>query len=60
MRLILAVLLTCVVAACSATQPDTVVSPKLDSGITSNNGGGARQLNNNNSMGITTRTGPTP
>lgn len=60
MRLILATLLTCAVAACSATQPDTVVSPKLDSGITSNNGGGARQLNNNNSTGVTTRTGATP
>lgn len=60
MRLILAALLICVVAACSATQPDTVVSPELESGITSNNGGGARQLNNNNSTGVTTRTGVTP
>lgn len=60
MRLILATLLIGTLAACSATEPNTVVSPKLDSGITSNNGGGARQLNNNNSMGVTTRTGVTP
>jgi len=60
MRLMLVALLTCIVAACSATEPASTVSPQLNSGITSNNGGGARQLNNNNSQGITTRTGATP
>lgn len=60
MRLILATLLAGVVAACSAIRPDTVVSPRLDSGVTSNNGGGARQLNNNPNMGVTTRTGVAP
>ncbi len=60
MRMILATVLACAVAACSATRPNTVVSPQLDSGVTSSNGGGARQLNNNNSQGVTTRTGVAP
>lgn len=60
MRLILAILLTSTVMACSETRPDSTVSPQLNSGITSNNGGGSRQLNNNLNQGVTTRTGVSP
>lgn len=60
MRLILAATLVLAVAACSETRPSPVVSPRLDSGVTSNNGGGSRQLNNNQNMGVTTRTGAAP
>lgn len=44
----------CVAAACSAVRPDTVVSPQLDSGITSSNGGGARVVNSSPGLAITT------
>lgn len=45
-------------AACAHERPDTIVSPKLDSGITSSNGGGARTLANQPNVGIGTRVGP--
>ncbi len=54
MRSILAILLL----STSADRPDTVVSPWLDSGITSSNGGGTRALGNNPDATITARTGP--
>ncbi len=54
----IALLTACLFAACSADQPNTVVSPKLDSGITSSNGGGQRQLDNTQSIGVTTPTTP--
>ena len=48
-------------AACTPAQrsaadldPQSTVSPKLDSGVTSNNGGGSRALGNNNNVGVTT------
>ena len=45
-------------AACAETRPDTVVSPRLDSGITSSNGGGQRTLGNQPGVGVSTRVGP--
>ncbi len=57
MRLILVTALVFAVAACSEVKPSPVVSPGLDSGVTSNNGGGSRQLNNNQNMGVTSRPG---
>ena len=45
-------------AACSHVKPDTIVSPGLESGITSQNGGGARALGNQPGVGITTQVGP--
>lgn len=54
----LAALLTIsLLAACADARPDTIVSPQLESGITSSNGGGTRALGNQPSVGITTRTG---
>ena len=44
--------------ACAEVRPDTVVSPRLDSGITSSNGGGARALDNGTSESIAPRVGP--
>ncbi len=58
MRTTIILLTACVLAACSADRPDTTVSPKLDSGITSSNGGGQRMLGNTNNMGVTTPTTP--
>ena len=45
--------------ACAEVRPDPVVSPRLDSGITSRNGGGTRTLGNQPGVGVTTRVGPT-
>ena len=45
-------------AACAEVRPDPVVSPQLDSGITSSNGGGQRALGNQPNVGVTTRVGP--
>jgi len=39
MTRIAALLIAILLAACADARPDTVVSPQLDSGITSNNGG---------------------
>jgi hypothetical protein len=55
---ITAVLLAGLLAACSDIWPDTTVSPRLDSGITSSNGGGARALGNQPGASMTTRVGP--
>ena len=55
---ITAVLLTGLLAACSDIRPDTIVSPRLDSGITSSNGGGARALSDQPGASVTTRVGP--
>lgn len=45
-------------AGCADIRPDTIVSPELESGITSNNGGGARALGNIPNVGVTTRVSP--
>lgn len=58
MARILVLLLATFVAGCAGARPDPVVSPKLDSGITSSNGGGARALGNQPNVGVTTRTAP--
>ncbi len=58
MRHIIILLTACVLTACAAEQPNTVVSPKLESGITSSNGGGQRQLGNQPDVGVTTSTSP--
>jgi len=58
MRTAIALITVCILAACSADRPDTVVSPKLDSGITSSNGGGTRTLGNQPNLGVTTPTAP--
>ena len=58
MRNIVILLTACMLTACGATQPDTVVSPKLESGITSSNGGGQRTLGNQPNVGVTTSTTP--
>lgn len=57
MHRIAAFLLISLLAACADARPDPVVSPKLDSGITSNNGGGMRMLGNQPNMGVTTPVG---
>lgn len=44
-------------AACAEMRPDPVASPRLDSGITSNNGGGQRALGDIPNVGVTTRVG---
>ncbi len=59
MRHIIILLIACVLTGCAASQPDTVVSPKLESGITSSNGGGQRTLGNQPNVGVTTSTSPT-
>ncbi len=54
-----AILLAGLLAACADVRPDTVVSPQLDSGVTSSNGGGARALGNQpGGIGVTTQVGP--
>ncbi len=58
MTRITAVFLAGLLAACSDIRPDTTVSPRLDSGITSSNGGGARALGNGTGASVTTRIGP--
>lgn len=58
MHRILPVLLALGLAACANEKPNTVVSPQLDSGITSSNGGGTRALGNQPNVGITTRVTP--
>ena len=55
---ITAILLTGLLAACADIRPDTTVSPRLESGVTSSNGGGARALNNQPGVGVTTTVGP--
>lgn len=52
-----AVLLAALLAACAGERPDTIVSPRLDSGITSSDGGGTRALGNQPNVGVTTRVG---
>lgn len=58
MRHLVILLTACVLTACAAEKPDTVVSPKLDSGITSSNGGSQRALGNQPDVGVTTSTSP--
>lgn len=58
MTRITAVLIAGLLAACADVRPDTVVSPRLDSGITSSNGGGARALGGQPGASVTTRVGP--
>ncbi len=55
---ITAILLAGLLTACAHVQPNTVVSPQLDSGVRSSNGGGARALGNQPSVGVTTNLGP--
>ncbi len=57
-RTLVTVLLASLLAACADTRPDTLVSPSLDSGVTSSNGGGTRTLGNQPNVGVTTRVGP--
>lgn len=57
-RVLVALLGSSLLAACSHVKPDTIVSPGLESGITSQNGGGARALGNQPGVGITTQVGP--
>ncbi len=56
--LIAFLLLATLVAACADVRPDTIVSPQLESGITSSNGGGARALGGQPNVGVSTRVGP--
>ena len=50
-------LLVSLLAACAYGRPDTIVSPRLDSGITSSNGGGMRVLGDDPNVTITTPVG---
>ena len=55
MRNTFTVLLTCLaLTACAYETPggDPVVSPRLDSGVTSSNGGGQRALGNTLDVGV--------
>jgi len=45
-------------AACTGVFPDPVVSPNLDSGITSDSGSGTRTLGNNSDIGVTHSVAP--
>lgn len=47
-------LAACTPAERQAERPQSVTSPGLDTGITSNNGGGQRALGNNVGVGVTT------
>ena len=58
MNRIAALVAASLLVACAETRPDPVVSPRLDSGITSNNGGGARALGNQPGVGVTTPVSP--
>ena len=58
MRSIFLLSLLSLLAACADERPNTIVSPRLDSGITSSNGGGTRALGDQPNMGVTTRVGP--
>lgn len=58
MRSILPLSLLSLLAACADERPNTIVSPRLDSGITSSNGGGTRALGDQPNVGVTTRVGP--
>ena len=55
---ITAILLASLLAGCADIRPDTTVSPRLESGVTSSNGGGARALSNQPGVGVTTNVGP--
>ena len=57
MHRILPILLALGLAACANAKPDTVASPRLDSGITSSDGGGMRALGNDPDVGVSTRVG---
>ena len=58
MRSLFTLSLLSLLAACADERPNTIVSPRLDSGITSSNGGGTRALGDQPNMGVTTRVGP--
>ncbi len=58
MRGIITLLTASLLAACAYARPDPVVSPRLDSGITSSDGGGTRALGNRPNLGVTTPVGP--
>ena len=58
MRSIFPLSLLSLLAACADGRPNTIVSPRLDSGITSSNGGGTRALGDQPNVGVTTRVGP--
>jgi hypothetical protein len=47
-------LAACTPAEQRAERPQTVTTPGLDTGITSNNGGGQKALGNNVGVGVTT------
>ncbi len=47
-------LAACTPAERAAERPQSVTTPGLDTGITSNNGGGQRALGNNVGVGVTT------
>ena len=57
MTRIAVLILSGLLAACSDVRPSPLVSPQLDSGVTSSNGGGTRTLGNNPNVGVTTRIG---
>lgn len=44
--------------ACAGERPQSTVSPRLDSGVTSSNGGGTRALSNQPNVGVNTRVSP--
>ena len=57
MRVIITLLSFGLLAACAEVRPSPLVSPALDSGVTSSNGGGTRTLGNQPSVGVTTPVG---
>lgn len=57
MRRVITLVFASLLAACAYARPDPVVSPRLDSGITSSNGGGTRALSNQPNVGVSTRVG---
>lgn len=58
MNRVLTLLFAALLAACANAKPDPVVSPQLDSGITSDNGGGMRALRNQPNVGVNNRATP--
>ena len=58
MHRITALLLASLLAACADARPDTILSPRLDSGITSSNGGGMRALGDDLNLSINSRSTP--